>query len=164
MNISAPLLYFFAHDVTGDDFFTPQSKALSYFALLDDSDIMVAAKDWMNCSDPVLAKLSSMIINRRLLSIELATIPSSSSRLAELKGLFSSAFPNFTEYTDYFVFSDSVGISAYQPGEESIQILHSNGQLVDIAEASDILKSNALSNETKKYFTCFPKELREILR
>jgi hypothetical protein len=118
----------------------------------------------MNSSDPVLAKLSSMIINRRLLSIELTTAPTSNRHLAELKSLFASVFPSFVDFTDYFVFADSVGISAYQPGEESIQILHSNGQLVDIAEASDILKSNALSNETKKYFTCFPKELREILR
>jgi len=164
MTISEPLRYFFTHDITSVDFLTSHSRALSYFSQLDDSDIIVAAKEWMNSSDPVLAKLSSMIINRRLLSIELTTAPTSNRHLAELKSLFASVFPSFVDFTDYFVFADSVGISAYQPGEESIQILHSNGQLVDIAEASDILKSNALSNETKKYFTCFPKELREILR
>jgi hypothetical protein len=42
---------------------------------------------------------------------------------------------------NYFVFTDSITLNAYRPGEEAIQILYNNGQLVDIAIASDMLNA-----------------------
>lgn len=160
------LKYFLCNDITSSQFTNPSlefsNDALYHFSMLDDSDIMIAAKLWMNHSDPVLSKLAQMVTNRKLLSV---TLKNSHFEIEQIKGFektLKEMMPEIADHTDYFVFSDSISINAYQPGEESIKILYNNGQLSDIAEASDMLNAKALSNEVKKYFFCYPKELRII--
>jgi hypothetical protein len=116
----------------------------------------------MQSSDPVLSTLANMITNRKLLSVTLKNTPYEYEQIEELRVHFENLYPKLIEFVDYFVFSDSLSISAYQPGNESIKILYNNGQLIDIAEASDMLNAKALSNEVKKYFICYPKELRKM--
>ncbi len=134
--------------------------ALTHFALLDDSDIMVAAKQWMTHSDPVLSNLSKMVVQRNLPAIELRSLPFDDDVLNRLTVEFKKKFIELAGYSEYFVFTDAVSINAYQPGNESIKIVSHSNILTDIAEASDMLNARALSNETKKFFLCYPKELR----
>ncbi|MGE0077576.1 MAG: HD domain-containing protein [Bacteroidales bacterium] len=159
---SPALQYFLKNDVTNDKFIasTVNNDALSNFSRLDDSDIMMAAKIWMDHPDAVLSKLAQMITNRKLLSVSLKNSPFDPIEIKELTSKLKAVMPNLSDHADYFVFSNSVSIKAYQPGNESINILYNNGQLVDIADASDMLNARALSNEVKKYFACYPKELR----
>jgi HD superfamily phosphohydrolase len=160
------LLYFLQSDVTNYQFAnhsnTLENDALHNFSQLDDSDILVAAKMWMCHKDAALSKLAQMVTNRKLLSVTLKSSPFDITYMTELGERFKKAMPELSDLSDYFVFSDSVSIKAYQPGNESIKILYNNGQLVDIAEASDMLNAKALSNEVKNYFACYPKELREM--
>jgi HD superfamily phosphohydrolase len=164
---ASPSLNFFLLNEVSDAEFKDfdgkqQNTALYNFSLLDDSDIMVSAKLWMQSSDPVLSTLANMITNRKLLSVTLKNTPYEYEQIEELRVHFENLYPKLIEFVDYFVFSDSLSISAYQPGNESIKILYNNGQLIDIAEASDMLNAKALSNEVKKYFICYPKELRKM--
>jgi hypothetical protein len=156
------LYYFLREEVNCRDFpFDPQemgdSRAIESFVQLDDNDIMVAAKAWCSHEDLVLAQLANMITHRRLLRIELKNTPYSSERLNELKAKTALQYPQIADSIDYLVFADSVGINAYCPTNETIIILYNNGELVDITEASDMLNSQVLSKEVKKYFVCYPK-------
>ncbi|HCT29820.1 MAG TPA: phosphohydrolase [Bacteroidales bacterium] len=159
---SPSLKYFLKNDVTKNDFtFTSSSLkpsvALIHFSNLDDNDIMMAAKIWQSHTDSTLSKLASMLVNRKLLKVELKGIPFEASRIESVRKQVISEHPEYENNIDFFVFSDSVSNNAYSSNDDSIKILYNNGELVDIADASDILNTQALSTEVKKYFLCYPK-------
>jgi hypothetical protein len=47
--------------------------------------------------------------------------------------------------------------TAYSPEGFNIKILYRNGQVLDIAEASDQYNISALAKPVTKYFLCCPK-------
>jgi len=61
----------------------------------------------------------------------------------------------------YFVYADSVNNSAYLDSKFHINILMGDGSLKDVAEASDQLNLQKLSQTVTKYYLCYPKELAE---
>lgn len=164
LKVSAAFEFFLYNNINSSHFSKDSNcfdeTVIDNFARLDDTDIMVAAKTWINHPDIILSKLARMVADRHILSIELSNAPVPQERVNELTIRFKQAHPELAEYVDNFIFTDSVSINAYKPGNESINILYNNHQLVDIAQASDMLNANALSNETKKFFICYPKELR----
>jgi len=154
--------YFLINDVVLGDFMAIESanspsEALVHFSNLDDSDIMIAAKVWQAHDDPVLSKLAWMIVNRRLLRIELRGKPFEPEKINLLRQNFTLTNPGLAKYIDYFVFSDSISNSTYSSHDDSIKILYNNGDLIDLDNASDILNTQTLSTEVKKYFLCYPK-------
>jgi len=156
------LKYFLKNTITSKDFdiiktVNQPSEALINFVKLDDNDILVAAKIWCNHSDYVLSKLAQMIVNRKLLKIEFKNQPIEISRILKLKDETISRLPELEKYIDYFVFADSVSNNAYSPLDDSIKIIYNNGELKDITEASDMLNTQVLSKEVKKYILCYPK-------
>lgn len=156
------LKYFLMHDVDLNDFIANESanspsEALVHFSNLDDSDIMIAAKVWQTHSDSVLSKFAWMIVNRKLLKIELRGKPFEPEKIDLLRQDVISANPSLAKHIDYFVFSDSVSNSTYSSHDDSIKILYNNGDLIDLDNASDILNTQTLSTEVKKYFLCYPK-------
>lgn len=162
-----PLLFLLTNKLTKADFFPKPSMReaplpLQHFAYIDDNDVMVAAKQWINHGDKTLSQLANMIVNRRLPSIELNNTGFDSHRLNRLMSEFRKQYFDLADFADYFVFTDTISINAYKPGEEAIKILYNNGKLVDIAIASDMLNAKALSDETKKFFLCYPKQLRGV--
>lgn len=165
-SIDAPpsLLFFLKNRITSQHFLhcTPHlvDDALTNFSRIDDTDIHVAAKLWASHRDPTLSLLANMVVNRRLPKVSLKNIPFDDNLIESIKTSFCKLNPNLVQNSHYFVFSNTVGIKAYQPGNESIKILYKSGQLVDIAEASDILSAKSLSDEVVKYFLCYPKTLR----
>jgi HD superfamily phosphohydrolase len=156
------LKFFLMSDVSAKDFERSiltgaPSEALTHFSNLDDSDIMIAAKMWCKHEDLVLSRLAEMIVNRKLLKIELGNKPFDAEKISLTRIQVLEEHPNYIKDIDYFVFSDSVSNNAYSSQDDSIKILYNNGDLVDIANASDILNTQALSTEVKKYFLCYPK-------
>lgn len=159
------LNYFLSNSVTESDFFDTNNQsappqALLHFANIDDNDIMVAIKQWATHSDPVLSALAQMLWNRKLLKIEYRNAPFDINRIEETKQEVARLNPSIANYIDFFVYSNSVSNNAYCSSDESIKILYNNGDLVEITEASDMLNTQVLSKEVKKYFFCYPKELR----
>ncbi|HPJ45018.1 MAG TPA: HD domain-containing protein [Tenuifilaceae bacterium] len=136
------------------------NKLLEHFSNLDDSDIMVAAKSWTNHPDKVLSNLSRMIVLRKLFRLELSNNPFPESYIDEKKVLFGKIHPELSNNGKFFVFSDSVSNNAYQVTDDSIKILYNSGKTIDITEASDMLSSNMLSKEIRKYFLCYPKSVK----
>jgi hypothetical protein len=57
---------------------------------------------------------------------------------------------------EFFVFQNSIKNQAYQK-DKPIYILNKKGELKDIADASDQLNLQALTNPVVKHFICYPK-------
>ena len=153
---SKPLLYFMGKVVTPDNF---DNEALEQFALLDDIDILSAIKDWQNHEDFVLSQLCKMILNRKFLRIKLKNKPIKDDIYQKQFETFRKAHQLTEEETSYFVFRGEIENTAYSEEDRAIYILKGNGELADVASASDHLNLKALSRRVVKYFMCYPKEL-----
>ncbi|NHB69333.1 HD domain-containing protein [Perlabentimonas gracilis] len=133
------------------------SEVIDHYVKIDDSDIMVAAKQWQNHPDATLSTLATMVTNRQLFKVELRNNEFTLDEVAAKQSSFEKLNPKIAEYSHFFVFTGSVSNNAYRMSEESIKILYNNGALVDIASASDMINTKILSKEITKYFLCYPK-------
>jgi len=159
--IPAPpfLSTFLSRQFTREDFLN-NPEILEDFTMLDDNDIMNALKQWRTHSDLVLSRLSSNLLNRHLLGIEISDLPFEESHIEELKRKYAPMSGLSFEELDYFIFTDHISNSAYNTGQENINILHRDGTLQDISQASDMLDHSAFAKTVNKYILCAPKSLR----
>ncbi len=136
---------------------------LSHFARLDDYDVLGAIKEWCTHDDVLLADLSHRLINRNLLSIELHNkpiTPEYQNRVLEATRKYYG-FGAGEEL--FFVRVDQIENNAYDSSKDRITLLYKDGRTADVAEAADQLNINALSNTVRRYFICYPKEIRPTL-
>jgi uncharacterized membrane protein YfhO len=132
------------------------------FSSIDDNDIFSLAKEWVKGTDKVLSELSRRLLYRNLFKIEIQDSPFEPYKIASLKNDASSKLKLNEKDVNYFVFTDHVSKNAYSALDDKIQILFKSGELVDIAEASDMLNTSVLSKTVRKYFLCYPKELNQF--
>ena len=158
MDASPALTYFLSKQVRLKDF-EKDNTALDFYSQLDDVDILSAFKYWKNCADPVLRTLCGAILDRKLFKIEIADQPFSPARIASLNQKAMKKFKLNEAEAGYLVFSDSTSNYAYNPSENRINILTNNGQVIDIAKASDQLNIAVLSVAVTKYYVFYPKGL-----
>ncbi len=162
---ATPALRFFLYNKLGPDDllkegkFTPGLLAAN-FTKLDDSDILVSAKYWVDSSDRILADLATRLIRRGLLAIELQNEPFSKERVYGLKEQAIEMFKIDPSAVDYYVFTNSISNLAYTPHSPEVKILLKSGKTADISEVSDMFDHRFLSERITKYFLCYPKELR----
>jgi hypothetical protein len=155
---SSSLAYFLSNHVTIEDF---NNEILDKFARLDDFDIISALKTWQDHDDPVLSELSRMIINRDLLKIRVSTTKFSAEELSQYRERFALDARFNPGDAKYFIFKGKIKNQAYNKESEPIHILMKNGDMEDVAEASDQLNLKALSKPVTKYYICFPKQQGE---
>jgi len=146
-------------EVTADDFrsmeINRQKMAVCRFSRLDDSDITSAIKEWTSHSDPILSDLSDRIMNRKLMKIKISPHPFSESQLNDLRSKVLSKTGIQDDKLDYFISVGEMTNKAYKTDEEAIMILHKNGKLKDIRDASDI-NLEGLTKTVRKHFVCYP--------
>ncbi|MBC8046425.1 MAG: HD domain-containing protein [Fimbriimonadaceae bacterium] len=152
------LQYFLYNDFEIKDFIENKS-VIEKFVELDDTDIYAALKAWQNCDDKVLSFLSDAIINRKLFKIELENVIISSERIAKVTEKVKKKFKVDEFDLQYFVFNDSTSNSAYTTESNRINIKFRNGNVLDVAQASDHLNLAALSETVVKHYLCYPKNL-----
>lgn len=138
------------------------SPSLEQFAQLDDMDILASAKTWCMHKDPVLSMLSYGLVNRKLLSVELADVPFQAERIYALRNKVAESFSISMEEAEYLVVSDSVSNFAYSDMDDRISIMDKKGNIRDIADASDMLNISVLSKTVRKYFLCYPRNMKEM--
>jgi HD superfamily phosphohydrolase len=147
--------FFLKHQVTEDNF---NKRMLHTFAKLDDYDVLAAIKEWISVDDIVLSKLSESLINRKLPKVELQNIPFAKEQIDSISQRTKREFDLSDIETAYFVYHGKIYNQAYDVTKNNIQILHKNGTMKDITEASDHLNIQALSNPVYKYYICYPKK------
>ena len=150
---STSLKYFMYQQISEDNF---NDETLDMFSKLDDYDVFSAIKEWSNHEDKVLSLLSKMIINRKLLRIEIQQKQFEKSDLNEKIKQVAKKLKLSENEAKFFVFSKKITNQAYQQ-EKPIFILNKKGNIKDIAQASDQLNLQALTTPVIKHFICYPK-------
>jgi uncharacterized protein len=140
--------------------FEEDPQWLYHFSRLDDFDILGAVKEWCHHQDEMLSALSHRLIDRKLLGIEVYNEPISEEYQEEIRKKTREYFGFHQGEDRYLVFVDSIANHAYDPRKDSILLLNKDGSTVDIAEAADQLNISALSHTVRRYFICYPKEIR----
>jgi HD superfamily phosphohydrolase len=150
---NSSLKYFLYNKINEDNF---TDETLEMFSNLDDYDVLSAIKEWTNHEDKILSLLSKMIVDRKLLKIEMKIDAFSEEVINKKRTKFSKKLGLSEEETNYFVFSQEIKNQAYNT-EKPILILNKSGKLKDIAKASDQLNIQALTKPVVKHFICYPK-------
>jgi HD superfamily phosphohydrolase len=147
--------YFLYNQITKENF---TDETLAIFSKLDDYDVLSAIKEWMNHSDKVLSKLSTMIMNRNLLKINIQDNKFSKEEVDNKIEKLTSKLKIDREFTHYFVFEGTVSNQAYNTNNP-IKIVSKNNKTIDIASASDQLNLQALTKPVEKFYLCYPKKM-----
>ncbi len=146
--------YFLNTEISAENF---SEETLELFSSLDDYDVLASIKQWMFNEDKVLSSLATMLINRKLLKIEMQDKPFTKEYISKKETKYSERLRLSDSEISYFVFNDSTSNQAYN-SEKPIKILSKKGKLKDIASASDQLNLQALTKPVVKYFLCYPKK------
>jgi len=165
LKLQAPpaLSYFLEKEVSLDDF-GKSDEALDQFSRLDDVDVFAALKFWREAGDPVLALLSSALLERRIFRIEMGREAIDFQRQKLLERSAIEHFGIGESDAGFLVFAGSTSNFAYNPHENMIRILNRSGQVTDITQASDQLNISVLSVPVVKYYLCYPKVLSAYLK
>jgi HD superfamily phosphohydrolase len=156
---STPALGYFLHGNINKEKFEKHSvEMIEYFARLDDSDIIVSAKEWEFHSDRVLSLLATSLINRKLPSVRISEVPIPEDAINNIKRNIKQIFMVDSADIQYLVSAGELSNSAFSSHEDMIQILTGRDETKDISEVSDILNVPYLQKSEKKYFICYPKE------
>ena len=132
------------------------SIVLQNFSKLDDMDVIVCIKEWINSTDKVLSVLSTMLVNRKLLKVKQKKTPFTADEISFYKNSYQNKY-NFNDHElSYFIFQDSMTNNAYNSSKDEIKILFKDGSLKDITEASDNFNIQSLSKPVKKYYLFHP--------
>jgi hypothetical protein len=138
--------------------FNESKEPLNAFAKLDDNDIWGGIKAWKNYSDPIISMLSRMLLERRLFQIRLSTEPIKKTFVENIRTEVSKHYNTLISESSYLFSYGTVSNEAYTDGKQ-INILTKSGELVDIAQASDLPNIKALSKIVKKNYLCWPKDV-----
>ncbi|HSP12474.1 MAG TPA: HD domain-containing protein [Salegentibacter sp.] len=154
LHASKALMYFLNNKVSRENF---DKGTLDVFSRLDDYDIIMAMKEWMDCDDFVLSNLCGMIINRDLLKVKIKKKKPSKAKMEKHREQLQKKYNISEKEANYFVFSGEIANLAYKSEKNNINILHKNGKTSDVAKVSDQLNLEALSKTVVKYYICYPK-------
>ena len=157
LSCSDALQYFLAKNYTLLDF-KDDDTTLSNYGHLDDNDIWGGLKLWQNHSDSILALLSRMLLERNLFRVRLTLELIKKIEIQNIHEAVMREYNTFRSETAYLFSHGVVSNEAYAEGKQ-ISILMKNGQLLDIAQASDLPNIKAISKIVKKNYLCWPKNV-----
>jgi HD superfamily phosphohydrolase len=150
---SSALKHFLYHQVSAVNF---TEETLEMFSKLDDYDVLSAIKEWVHHEDKVLALLAKMIVDRKLLKIEIQHEVFEAKYINKKREKAAKKLNISDEDVKFFVFHQEISNQAYDL-KIPIYILNKKGKLKDISKASDQLNLQALTIPVIKHFICYPK-------
>jgi len=159
---ATPALKVFLYNKFSKKDFYDDINTLNAFAELNDNDIFASIKAWTYHEDIILSKLCKNLVNRNLFKIELQNQPFPIEKINNLKKIIQKNMAININDIDYFFFEGTITNSAYDFGKDHINILFSNGELIDISEASDQLNTAVLCKSVTKHYICYPKNIENL--
>ncbi len=155
---STPSLAFFLERKISKDLFEKEKDLIiGKFLELDDTDILVSAKQWANHSDPVLKYLANGMVNRKLPTVEISGKKFDKKYLTERRQAVIKHLGISEEQASGLLSVESISNNAYTDKTSKINIAFSDGSIKDIAEVSDVLKVSYLNETIEKHYICYPK-------
>ncbi|GAB3894313.1 HD domain-containing protein [Spirosoma agri] len=153
-----PAFLLFLRESVTLDAFLGSSIYLEAFNQLDDYDIWGCIKQWALHDDFVLSTLCRMLLDRRLFKIMLSTEPFAVELVQELENqLRQLGLPD--DELSYFLVEGQATNAAYLPSGDRINIKLKSGNVIDIADASDLSNIRVLTNIVRRHYVCWAKEL-----
>ena len=152
------LSLFLTNQFSLDDF-AEKKNILKSFGELDDYDVWGAIKQWQSNRDPVLSRLCQMLLNRNLFQIMLSTVPIQKADVERVKNMICREWKLAKSDAVYLFSHGVVSNEAYLSERNTIQVLMKSGELLDVAQASDLPNIKAISKIVKKNYLCWPKNL-----
>ncbi|MEN5086848.1 HD domain-containing protein [Sphingobacterium faecium] len=135
---------------------------LDWFTRLDDTDIMSAIKTWAQHEDDILRAMCQKLMSRELYRTIMSNEPFSDELMNLVYQRVKDHFKVSDDELQYYVFTQAIHNSAYDLHHDTIKILMKTGEIIDIAEASDLSNLEALAKKVQKFALCYPKELGYI--
>lgn len=159
-HVPAPdyLLRFFRKEITITHFHQ-QPDVAECFMQLDDSDIWNCIKQWRHHPDKVLGRLALALYSRRLFQVKLLPHPPSPEWQQMARQILKEKLALGDEEVDFFLIQGKVENAAYMADAPPIMMLHRDGRLQDITQASDLPHIQAMARTVTKYYVCYPKEV-----
>jgi hypothetical protein len=139
--------------------FRADPALLDSFSMLDDYDIWYCIKSWVSNPDFILRYLARGLMDRRLLKVGIRPDPLPEEEMERLREAYRHELGISKEEVTYLVFEKEVSNSAYISGNNRINVKFRNGEIRDIAEASDLPNIQAMTALVKKYIVCQPKNI-----
>lgn len=153
------LNYFLYNNINKDDLQNSQTPAVDSFLDLDDSDILVSAKQWTKHPDFILRFLSQGIIHRRLPQVQISKEEIPIHTIEKVKENLRNKLNINERDLEFLISTDIISNYAYTPTTNKINILFGNGEIKDIAEVSDVLNISNLNKSNNKFTFSFPKQI-----
>lgn len=150
---SPSLKVFLKEDVTFDQF-ENDSTLLENFALIDDNDISTSVKVWQSADDKILAKLCKDLSSRHLFKTTISKESFTPELVQSIQRQISEKLAISLEDTSYFMRCEKLVNNAYDEKYKQINIKLRNGEIMDLAKASDNLNIAALATPVEKYYLC----------
>ena len=141
---SPSLKVFLKEDVTFDQF-ENDSTMLENFALIDDNDISTSVKVWQSADDKILAKLCKDLSSRHLFKTTISKESFTPELVQSVQKQISEKLAISVEDTSYFMRCEKLVNNAYDEKYKQINIKLRNGEIMDLAKASDNLNIAALA-------------------
>ncbi|MBN2763110.1 MAG: phosphohydrolase, partial [Bacteroidales bacterium] len=150
--------FFFRNKITRNELKDGHDLVIEKYTSLDDDDIIVSAKAWINHSDPLLSYLSGCLIKRGLPKVMIQDTPIDGRLIKKLKLNVQGLFGIDESLSDYLVYQGQICNRAYSGSDEKIRILYNNGIIKDITDSSELFNTSLVTKPSVKYFLCYPKE------
>lgn len=152
------LEFFIQHDISGAELMS-DPQVLEAFCSLDDYDLLAAIKYWRESKDACLSSLCRMLTDRRLFKVQLAEEDFLSGQISVIQEKVIRSMEFAPDEIGYFVQHGIKSNKAYIGGGQKINVLTKAGEIIDIANASDLPNIKAMRNIVKKYYLCYPKDI-----
>ena len=150
---STPNLSFFIHANASD----ASEELLSRYMELDDIDVWASIKAWAKDDDKVLSILSTALLQRKLFASRIATQQVPDDIMQQLTSETAQKLGLTKEEAAWLVVPGSINNEAYQVKGDHIRILKKTGEILDIADASDLPHIQAMRQSVKKHYLCWYK-------
>ena len=155
----SPALKTFLQKDIGFEQLSTERGVLSSFAKLDDIDVWSAVKFWTDSEDLVLSFLCKSILARNLFKIEIANTQFDLDYVDHLSKQLAQNNNLTMLDVQYLILSGQATNEAYVSQGESIRVKSKSGELIDVAEASDLPNIKAISKLVTKHYIAYPKKL-----
>jgi HD superfamily phosphohydrolase len=152
------LRLFLEHDFSLLDF-KNEKKLLHAYLSLDDHDIWGSVKIWRYHEDKVLSELSRMLIERDLFRVVMKNTQIDPALRISLLDKVAGKFSFGAAEAGYFVVDGFMSNAAYEMNQSTINVMMKDGNIIEIASASDLPNIKAMSKIVKKYYLCWPKSV-----
>lgn len=134
---------------------TNQEISINEFCNLDDTDVMMAIKQWCHHEDVVLSILCKGIINRKLLKVKYDAAPFSNAFVESKKTEAIAKYGFTNEAVNWLVYTGEASSNTYDFESEKINILFKDGTVKDITKVDNALINENLKGRIKKHYICY---------